>query len=604
MLVCQFVQDVQNVARSVPISNRDERSKQDASDKRNDPTSFSNAKPNGKLAVATPFQGPGLGMNGTVDSGFAYSASDPLALHLPSGTNTASHHMLNTPVSQMDSAISVPQDPMNSDDLYNLEATDELLHTFYDCFYPAHPFIIPRKLYLKNPALMPNYLKSVMRFVASHYSRGTNQDALQRRARLIMSDQIPDTGFKVQGLLLFAMVTHARLDPARGAKILEQAVSLALQIGMNRCDYSYRYGEQNSTLQESWRRTWWDLFIVEGLFSALRGPKHALRLHSIATDVPLPGSCEAYNDCQPVGHLRTLSEMQDRTFSEDAYPWSSFAYKVEATRIMHAILQLSPDGISVKNAQVEAIDSSISSFLLSLPPEKREVVERHSTIDEVLFGAHMIIQWAAITVHRPRSGLTAVKTQYQTACTKEEMVGMPALGYISHKSKALRAANALSSLISIPSQLEKHTPCFSCAIALAATVQLPAYAIENNADEAQAMKERVRLAISALSSIAEVWPLASVVKSQLAKFARELFLKPPSTAWLAAKSLLAPNPDLSSTQSQVDFDEFLNNDQWLKDLVQYGVTSSAEMDGIDEATLETSPSYIPPDLLMMSGGIG
>ena len=143
------VQDVQNTARNVPISNRDEgyrRSKRDASNKRSDPTGFSNAKPNGKLAVATPFQSPALSMNRTVDSGFAHSAIDPLALHPPRSTRCKPSHAEHSRLS-VDSAISMPQDPMNSDDLYNLEATDELLHASYDCFYPVHPFIIPRNLY-------------------------------------------------------------------------------------------------------------------------------------------------------------------------------------------------------------------------------------------------------------------------------------------------------------------------------------------------------------------------------------------------------------------------------------------------------------------------
>lgn len=533
----------------------------------------------GEHSKANSFQDLDLGMDGIIDDGLAYSTGNLQAAPPASCPHVASWDTVNTPPSQSDSTISIARDLVTCNGRFNSEATEGLLDTFYRCFHPAHPFIVPRKLYVENPDFLPEYLKCVMSFVASHYSRGTDQDALERGASVITSSHIPETGFKVQGLLLYAMATFARLDQAKATAILDQAVDVALKIGMNRRDYSYSPALQDPTLQESWRRTWWELFIVEGLSSSLSDFSRPFRLYSIPTDMPLPRSCQDYNKCHPPGHLRTLTEMQDRTFSNDDYPWSSFAYKIEAARILGTVLQLSPDRFAVTNPQVEAIDASISSFLLSLPPEKREVVEHDGVCDEVLFGAHMIIQWAAINVYRPRSSLTAIKNHYHTACTEKERSSLPAHAQKSYTSKALRAANALSSLTSIQSPLARHTPCFACAIALAATVQLPAYAIETNTDEARAIRERLQLAISALNAISEVWPLARVVRRQVAQFAREVFIKPVSTAETATASSFTTLParaalNSAATPPFIDFDSMLNDDPWLNNLVQYEVGSN------------------------------
>lgn len=89
--------------------------------------------------------------------------------------------------------------------------------------------------------------------------------------------------------------------------------------------------------------------------------------------------------------------------------WSSYAYKIEVMQIMSNVLALGSDTFATKQGELESLDASISNFLLSVCSGKARTAERNDKVDELLFGTHMIIHWAAITLHRPRSTLVFVK---------------------------------------------------------------------------------------------------------------------------------------------------------------------------------------------------
>jgi hypothetical protein len=156
---------------------------------------------------------------------------------------------------------------------------------------------------------------------------------------------------------------------------------------------------------------------------------------------------------------------------------------------------------------------------------------------------------------------------------------MPVLAYSSHTAKALRAANAISNLTAIQTPMALHTSCFACAIALACTIHLPAYPLQERPRDADAIKQRLQLSISALGTIAEVWPLARVVKSQVAQFARETFVSPaapdpsniPNTTTAAQSRITPPPPPPPPVQiPRIDFDSLLSSDFWLDELCRSG----------------------------------
>lgn len=116
--------------------------------------------------------------------------------------------------------------------------------------------------------------------------------------------------------------------------------------------------------------------------------------------------------------------------------------------------------------------------------------------------------------------------------------------------------------------------------------------VQNRSVEGMALKERIQLAITAMGSIAEVWPMALATKSQVASFAREILKSgkeakqssPPAVAQFQPPTrpqVISPTPPTSkaSVGESPDQDSFVANQDWLMDLVGGdGGFTAAELD--------------------------
>lgn len=468
------------------------------------------------------------------------------------------------------------------------EGSDPLLDLFYKYFYPSHPFVLPADM----RGRLPEFLKAVMRFGGSHFGAHANRDALKNAAIAQILPNAPDNGFKVQAFALLAMISFSRNEQEEGGAFLKSAIALALLLGLHQKQFAVRFGSNDPTMEESWRRTWWDLFIVEGLISSFTGQMETSKLQDITTDVFLPGDCESYNACSPSKHLRSVQEMQDRAFSDDDFQWSSFAYKIEAMYLLRSVGALGADSFGGTSSYVETLDQRLSNFRLSLPGNKKEGLTPNGQVDEVMFGALMTASCAEIALHRPRSSLVYIRNHYPTACTPEETQGLTAVEYRSHDAKAIRAANAITNLLTVPSAPILHTPCFTCALTVATTVQLPAM-VQNRTIEGAAFKDRIQLAINAMGSISEVWPMAIATKSQIASFARDILKSGTDPNLLEAalppQQSTTPSDSLSTSQP-FDEDSYVENQDWFMELVggdDCGLTE-AEVNAWLQSTSDTS----------------
>lgn len=92
---------------------------------------------------------------------------------------------------------------------------------------------------------------------------------------------MPPNGFTVQALLLAAIASHAedRFDEARS--FLDRATSLALGLGMN--SRTFANMERDPVMAESWRRTYWLMFVTDSNFAGIRRQPQFRRVstHSI-----------------------------------------------------------------------------------------------------------------------------------------------------------------------------------------------------------------------------------------------------------------------------------------------------------------------------------
>lgn len=463
-------------------------------------------------------------------------------------------------------ARTLPEGPRQSPEALG----DTLIDVYYANFHSAHPFIIPRELYKAKPYLLPPQLKAVMRFVGSHFMRGFAQEDLRSPAEGIAAENIPNDGYKVQGLVLLGMSLFARCEPEYALTIIDQAINLAVNLGMNSKTYASNYGMGNHVLEESWRRTWWELYNVDGILASMNNIPHTFRLQDFQNDLLLPSEETDYAQCKISRELRTQADFLDRTFSTEDFAYSSYAYKIEAVRLLGKVLNLGTDIFAATDEQVESLDTSLANFMISLPPDKRYVLERDGRCNEVLFSAHNLIDSALIMLHRPRSSLVFVQNHYPTPCTRQEAIGTPTSAYEVHTNKAIKAANSISKAIALRTPMSMHTPCFICATSLAATVHLPAYPMETSMDRASAIKERLQLTVNALSSMGEVWPMAKAAKGQISQFAREIF---------AGQAGAAGQMQAQAQIQEIDIESMMEDQTWLDELANLGPGGNAIISG-------------------------
>lgn len=86
-----------------------------------------------------------------------------------------------------------------------------------------------------------------------------------------------------------------------------------------------------------------------------------------------------------------MNAFAERAFCKDEPCFSSYAFRIDAARILGNILAIGHMSASESGKQVESVDSSLTSWLLNLPASKRDVLDREGNADEMIFQAHMII---------------------------------------------------------------------------------------------------------------------------------------------------------------------------------------------------------------------
>lgn len=172
-----------------------------------------------------------------------------------------------------------------------LDIRERCIEAYYYHFYPAHPFVLPRMSYFalrKEKALGP--LEAAMRYLGSFYVPQAPTISLGMEAeRLVYQADYQENGFKVQAMLLLTLGLDGYTYQEKALQILLDAQDLALRLGMNKRDYAMLNGEGSQVLEESWRRTWWELYIVDGMIAGVH-QKSTFRMKDMVADVLLP--CE------------------------------------------------------------------------------------------------------------------------------------------------------------------------------------------------------------------------------------------------------------------------------------------------------------------------
>ncbi|KAJ4345073.1 hypothetical protein N0V95_005954 [Ascochyta clinopodiicola] len=358
---------------------------------------------------------------------------------------------------------------------------DRLLELYYEYFWPAFPIVLPLPFFLARRLLADHGLGDlslVLEWIGSLYASWCPSEPYYQAALEAMSSpSLPRTAFTVQALMLFAVAQHHQDLRPESRRTLDLAILVALELDMNRRDFARVYGEGDPVLEESWRRTWYMLSIVDQHFAiVMNSPIY--QLANMPNDVELP--------C-------------DDEFFEAGVIMNTFASTGQFSSEL-----------------VDACDTKIAVWQSLLPAVKKDPMRKNGEVDEVMFMAHMI---AAITAEL---SVTAFLVSAPNLIP-------PTSGRSTHTARALKAVELQTKLLAIPCIIEKHNVFSMCICAQIGTAQISAC---TNLLEDHALliaRDRVKLSIGFLNAMGSIWSLGKAMAKDVRAVARSTLSAAPST---------------------------------------------------------------------------
>ena len=160
---------------------------------------------------------------------------------------------------------------------------------FYSSFWPSHPFLpSSRDIQGHLDGNEGASLVYAINYIGSLYACAGNNHLQPINIAQDLREH-PQNGFAVQGLILLAISSHMCNNPTQAQGFLQNAIEIALAIGLHKHEFSANNGKENCATTESWRRTWWELYILDIMFAGLNQTSN-MWLKDVESDVLLP--CE------------------------------------------------------------------------------------------------------------------------------------------------------------------------------------------------------------------------------------------------------------------------------------------------------------------------
>ncbi|GAB7358608.1 hypothetical protein MBLNU230_g3839t1 [Neophaeotheca triangularis] len=390
----------------------------------------------------------------------------------------------------------------------NTADRERLVALFYTNFYPAHPFLVPSSFY--HTQNYPYYLDLMVCLVGHNFTTPlADAVAFRSATHSAMSSIDEQTPYRVQALVLYAIFLHSLQQPKEAVLCITRAANIAIQLGMNEPSFARTNAANSALVEESLRRTWWELYTVDVYISAIhRNPTLAT---AGANPLPLlPCAQSVYEEGQCDPDPPSLRAFENRVFSIDQRNnFSSLCFRIDAIRIAGRVSALAATRDASQDS-IQSLDNAIASWEYNLPPLFTDVVGPSGEVDLMLFQARCFISFASIFLHFPRSALPdTVPTADDIACARGYTQIAPTSRH--HTIKAIAASKNLSNLATIPWPLERHSPFFVCGLVLGCIIQLAAGSIhlhQCGLDCLQQHRDRVVLMLGALQRMGETWVLA------------------------------------------------------------------------------------------------
>lgn len=461
----------------------------------------------------------GKGSPGSTSSaGQSLTSNNPGYLHRGSSSAESYH----TAASSESDSPSTSSKPKSSTKLPNPRRLTEL---YYSCFHKAHPFLLPQYYFLNRLQSDPESLKHllpIMHYLGSLFAPDMTTSNLRADAmKEIEIPNLPPNGFTVQALLLTAIACHSQDELVQARAILDRAMYLALDLRMN--SRTFANMERDPVMAESWRRTYWSLYLTDAMFAEIRRAPNFM-LFTVDATVELP--CEECDYDGIIPPPRTLDEYEARDFEDEEPVFSSFTYLIDLTRILGAILGFDRLPSKEMETAVNNADAMLVNWKLHLPKEKQSVIDKDENVDEMLFQAQNLLQILLVFIHRPLSRLyhSPIEkiSQYAPPLMQRQSTGEEDRTHWLHTKKTLEAAEAAISLYALPCPILNHTPLGICGLALSTLANLSACAYILSGAEWYRTRDRIRLGLGGLKAMGEIWQISKRTEKETKQIARSV----------------------------------------------------------------------------------
>ncbi|KAG5987270.1 hypothetical protein E4U43_005163 [Claviceps pusilla] len=178
-----------------------------------------------------------------------------------------------------------------------LTLEEKCLESFYQHFHAAHPFVLPKPFLLqvsKEPPARPLLL--AIRWTGSIFldiSAATRERLFNEAYELTHHQHRVKDGFLIQALMLLIVGLDGSCQQEKARAILKDVEAMAIELGLHTRDFAITHGRGIPVLEESWRRTWWDLFIIDGMIAGVHRATNFL-LYDVQAGAALPCEEEQY----------------------------------------------------------------------------------------------------------------------------------------------------------------------------------------------------------------------------------------------------------------------------------------------------------------------
>ncbi|RAL06955.1 putative C6 transcription factor [Aspergillus homomorphus CBS 101889] len=441
-------------------------------------------------------------------------------------------------LNEIPTSIPKPAVPTPASFSTHIDHTDQeiLLDSYYRHFHPLHPCVLPQGYFqtlLQDPDQRIRWrpLVTIMSCVGHIYHAREWSDSLEEQAEACFAEASSLDPVLVQCRLLYSTVLfwYERKEKALSQHNL--AVKLALDLHMFKPQFALTHGANDPILQESWRRTWWSLYVLDLFFAGTLGTMKFAFLNIEAT-VGLPCEEHEYQSGE-IPPPKTLHDFDCREFALDDPVFSSFTYLIGAARCAALAISTAPRNTVKEDSTrvIQTADSILDGWLLLLPQSRKQLMSKTGEIDELMFQAHLLIHVASIGLHRPFSDLKFNPVEDLSSCAREPPPDAPTPDLVNvHTVRVLRSVDAQVRLLALPVQRFHHTPFVTCMISEGALSLLSAcYCLLAGTDLAIA-RDQMRMIIGCLKTLGELWPRTAKNVREIQTIASHVLGLTPATA--------------------------------------------------------------------------